>query len=473
MRNTDIRKKIKIRAVRIIKRIKSAFKNQDAILVLKLSALAATSLALSNIHNFFGTMMVGHVGEDAAEQISAMGLALITMLTFSAPMNAFGSSAQSLISQLWGQGKRRDAFISFKSAIVTSFVISLFMCILVLIFGEWLMQVMSPSQQVANYGKKFLFVRILGLPATSVTFVMRGLFDAIGKPEEHLKFNAYSTLVCIVLSYLFIFGIFFPRMELYGFALASIISSFVAAILGAFLIRPYIKQYFLPQDISDIKYREDILKFALKNLKISIPAFLAQFIASVSFLLFIWFSGLSGVEHQAISFILVNIIGVITLPAMAIGTSLAGMVGRLMGQNETKRAKRTFSDMIIIIGIASSVLSLLMILFPETSMRLFSAQKEVIEEGKKTILTFSPSLLFISLSILIINTLIGVGDTKFVVKVEAILHFFFFIPSIFLFGTILKSKSIVLWLVISTYFAILFFTMLIRIISGKWMKKLT
>jgi Na+-driven multidrug efflux pump len=161
MNNTDIRKKIKIRAIRVIKRIKSAFKNQDVILVLKLSALAATSLALSNIHNFFGTMMVGHVGEDAAEQISAMGIALITMLTFSAPMNAFGSSAQSLISQLWGKGKRRDAFISFKSALVTSFVISLFMCILVFI-------------KVANYGKKFLFVRILGLPATSITFVMRG-----------------------------------------------------------------------------------------------------------------------------------------------------------------------------------------------------------------------------------------------------------------------------------------------------------
>jgi Na+-driven multidrug efflux pump len=63
-------------------------------------------------------------------------------------------------------------------------------------------------------------------------------------------------------------------MELHGFALASTISSFVAAIYGAFLIRPYIKQYFSSQDISDIKYREDILKFALKNLKISIPAFL-------------------------------------------------------------------------------------------------------------------------------------------------------------------------------------------------------
>jgi Na+-driven multidrug efflux pump len=129
--------------------------------------------------------------------------------------------------------------------------------------------------------------------------------------------------------------------------------------------------------------------------------------------------------------------------------------------------------MIIIIGIVSSALSLLMILFPETSMRLFSDQKEVIEEGKKTILTFSPSLLFISIGILVINTLIGVGDTKFVIKVEATLHFLFFIPSLFLFGTVLKSKSIVLWLVISIYFALLFFVMLWRIISGKWIKKLT
>jgi putative MATE family efflux protein len=473
MKNNETKMWIKIRALRIINRIKSAFRNQDVIFTLKLSAVAAASLALSNIHNFFGTMMVGHIGDKAAEQISAMGIALIIMLTFSAPMNAFGSSSQSLISQLWGKGKRREAFISFKSALLTSFALSSLMCILVFIFGEWFMKIIAPSQKVADYGKKFLFIRILGLPATAITFVMRGLFDAIGKPEEHLKFNAYSTLVCITLSYFFIFGIFFPRMELYGFALASTISSFVAAVHGAFLIRPYIKEYFSPQDISDIKYREDMLKFALKNLKISIPAFFAQFIASVSFLLFIWFSGLPGVEHQAVSFILVNIIGVIMLPAMAIGVSLAGMVGRLMGQNEIKRAKKILQDMIIVIGTASFALSFLMIIFPETSMRIFSNQKEVIEEGKKTILTFSPSIIFITLGILIINTLIGVGDTRFVVKVESILHFLFFIPSLFLFGTVLKSKSVVLWLIISIYFALLFFILLLRVKSGKWMKKLT
>jgi Na+-driven multidrug efflux pump len=114
-----------------------------------------------------------------------------------------------------------------------------------------------------------------------------------------------------------------------------------------------------------------------------------------------------------------------------------------------------------------------MIIFPETSMRIFSNHKEVIEEGKKTILTFSPSIIFITLGILIINTLIGVGDTRFVVKVESILHFLLFIPSLFLFGTVLKSKSVVLWLIISIYFALLFFILLLRVKSGKWMKKLT
>gem|GEM_PF-833308 len=457
--------------IRVLERTKRAFQDKDVREIFNLSFLAAFSLAASNIHNFFGTMMVGHIGEDATEQISAMGLALLILLLFTSPMNALASSSQTFISQFWGRGERKKALMSFKSMLSVSFFISLFMSVIVFSLGDFFMKIFSPSQKVAEYGKKFLSIRVIGLPATSMTFVMRSFFDAIGEPKKHLAFNLSSTIFCIVLSYILVFGIIFPRMELYGFSLASSLSSFFALFHAFLIIKPYLKEHFSVSEIKSENYRTDMFNFSLKNLKLSLPAGLSQFIASLSFLIFMWFSGFSGVEHQAVSFILVNILGVIMLPMMAIGTSLAGFTGRLIGKSEIERAENLLKNIIIVVGTFSLFASLILVILPELTMKVFSSEREIIESGRITLLTFAPSIIFVSISIMLLNALIGLGDTKFVVLVETTLHFLFFIPSLIILGPIMKLDSSFLWGLISIYFGFLSLALIFRVKSRKWIKK--
>jgi len=344
------------------------------------------------------------------------------------------------------------------------------MSVIVFFLGKRVIEIAAPSDEVAKYASKFLAIRLIGLPATAVTFVMRGFFDGVGTPKEHLKFNTSSTVFCIAFSYLLVFGIIFPRMELYGFAVASSLSSFFALIHGIALIREDIKNHFSIDDIRSEKYRMSMLSFAKTNLKISLPASVAQFVAAFSFLLFMWFSGKSGVEHQAITFILVNIIGVFLLPVMAVGVSLAGVVGRQIGKNEIKRAKRTLYDTVIVLGTLSFFVTLIFILFPKTILDIFSDNENVINEGAKTLLVFSPSLFSLIVGMLIVNTLIGLGDTRFVVKVEVILQAFVFLPLIIIFGLIAKAGSTALWGAISIYFTSLLIILIFRLRSGKWIK---
>ncbi len=454
----------------VLDRVYSAFKNKDVIWILKLAAISTISLSVSNIHNFFGTIMVGHTGEMSTEQISATGIALLIVLLFSSPMNAFSSATQSIMSKLWGSGKRRTALFSLKSAIGISFLISLTATILILIVGENFIKIMAPDQSVANYSKRFLTIRIIGLPFTSVTFVMRAFFDAIGEPKNHLKFNLYSTVLCIILSYFLVFGVFFPRMELYGFALASSLSSIFAAVYGGLLLKKYLQENFTIDEIGRPEYMEKIADFSLKNFKVAFPAFIASFVVALSFIVFLWASGVAGVEHQAVTFALINILGVVILPASAIAFSLAGEIGRLLGKREIKRAKLAFHDTLLVMGTVTLAISILFLIFPEKIIDIFSDRDRLINIGKDTILFFSPSIPLVFLGMLISTTLVSLGDTKFIVTVESILHFCFFLPSVLILGFYYKADSKYLWLMISIYFSMFFAVLFLRIKSGRWIR---
>jgi len=447
---------------RLLRRIKSAFSDELVIQTFRLSYIAILSIVVSNIHNLIGTVMVGHVGEDSVEQVSAMGVALIALLLFSSPMNSFGSAAQSMISRFWGGGDKKRALISLKSAMIASFLISIVLSAIVFLIGDKIISISSTNQKVRDYAMKFLILRILGLPFSAVSFVLRGFFDAIGKPTEHLKFNFYSTLVCVILSPFLIFGILFPRLELYGFAIASSISSFVAMFLGLIYVKDYISSHFSQEDIKQESYIRSLIFFFFKNLKISIPAIGAQFIAVSTFIVFMRASESGGVEHQAATFILANIISIFLLTSSATGATLAGLSGRLVGNGKTKEAKKLIYDTVIVSGTFALVISLIFFLFPNHIVDGFSNDDEVISVGSKVVRVFSPGLFFLICGMMLINTLVALGDTKFVILLEFVAHFILLIPSLLIFGILMKANSLYIWLIVSLYFAILFFASLSR-----------
>ena len=121
-------------------------------------------------------------------------------------------------------------------------------------------------------------------------------------------------------------------------------------------------------------------------------------------------------------------------------------------------------------GIFSFAISLLFILSPKLVIDIFSNDDEVVKIGSRTLFAFSPALFFLVIGMLIINTLIGLGDTKFVVLVETVLQMLVFLPSLVVVGLILKAGSTALWTVIAIYFTILFVILILRLRSGKWIK---
>lgn len=448
---------------KILRRTRSAFENKFVLQTFGLSSVAVLSLVVSNIHNPIGTIMVGHVGDDSVEQISAMGISLIVLMLFSSPMNSFGSASQSLISRLWGGGDTKQALMSLKSAMIISFAVSTILCFFALLVGNKIIALSSTNPKVREYAVKFLILRITGVPFSAVSFVIRGFFDAIGKPKFHLLFNLYSTLVCMLLSPFLIFGIFFPRLELYGFAIASSISSVVAMALGLAYVREHIKKNFSREEIKQRTYLANLVSFMFKNLRISLPALGAQFIAITTFIIFMRASESGGVEHQAATFILVNIIGLFMLPSFAIGTTLAGLVGRLIGDGKPKKAKKLIYDTIIVTGVCASFISLIFFLIPGQIVDGFSNDSTVINIGGKILRIFSPGLFFLISVMLIINTLIGIGDTKFVIILELIAHAFVLIPSVIVVGIVLKASSVYIWMIVAAYFAAVFFASIMRI----------
>lgn len=449
------------------RRIRLAFENRLVYQMLRLSAIATVSLVASNIHNVIGMVMVGHVGSHSTEQISAMGTALLIFLVFSYPMNSFGSASQHPIASAWGAGDVKSAIDFTKSAMIMSFLFSLLIGLIIFMTGHKLVGLTTTDPKVREYATKFLLIRILGLPFSAVSFVIRAFFDAVGRPKYHLRFNFLSTLVCIILSPFFIFGVGFPRLEVQGFALASSISGLAAMILGLAYLRDYVVNE-APQIQAPYRKTSAIRPYSslLKNLKISTPAFIAQIIATITFILFIRIAETQGVEHQAATFILVNMLSIFFLPSFAVGATLAGLYGRLIGNGEFKKAKKLMHDTTIVIGTFATALSVIFFLAPDRIIGIFSHDELVIDVGSKIIRVFSPGVFFMITGMILLYTFIGIGRTKFVLMVELVLHILFLVPLLLITFMVADGNTTLMWATIALYFAIIFlifFTKLLKL----------
>lgn len=443
-----------------MKRIRLAFTSKFFLDVFKLALPGALSISVSNIHNFIATIMIGQLGEKSAHYLAAMGLGLLITLTITSSANSFGSGVQAFVSRAWGAKNYIEVSAYLKAGIFSGTIFGLISSILGFIFAAYVFPYLSPDPDVVRVGVPFLKIRFIGIFPTVLTMVLRGFFDGIGQPKEHFKFNTSSSAFCIVLSYILIFGEFgLPRMELSGFALASTLSGFFAFIHGLYLIRKYVKL--------SLKY-EISFPHLIRNFKVAIPASVSAFLATFSFLVFLWFTGYSGTEHQAATFVLVNIISLMFLPCMAIGIAVASLAGRSIGGKDLFSAKKYFDDTVTVNILFFLLLGIIFFIFPHGIMAVFSKDRSVIIEGAHALRVFAPFLVFVAVSVIMLQSLVNLGDTKFVMIAEGILHFGFLIPTVLIFEVVLKKGTQAAWGCVSVYFVILFIVLFKRYRSDKW-----
>lgn len=211
---------------------KEAYKT--ALTIATPSVIEMVSMALIGI---VSTAMVGQLGPEA---VAAVGLVGQPRLIFMALFFALNVGVTAVISRRRGQGNQYAARLCMRQAIILTAAISIVMAALAVTLAQPMMQIAGAQPDTIYLATSYFQITSLVLPFNALAMTISAAQRGVGNTRVTMVVNIAANIVSISFHFLLIEGRFgFPRLEVYGAAIAVAISSCVGMILALVsIVRP-------------------------------------------------------------------------------------------------------------------------------------------------------------------------------------------------------------------------------------------
>lgn len=356
---------------------------------------------LTNLVSMADNIMVGQLGTD---QMS--GVAIINQLFFVFNLLVFGgmSGAGLFSAQYFGQKNNDGVRNVFRMKILIGITIIAISISVMIFLHEPLINMFlhegSSSgniQETFNYAKNYLYIMVIGIAPFVISNCYNTTLKESGQTVVPMKAGVLAVVFDIVLNYIFIFGkLGFPAMGVVGAAIATVISRFVEC--GYLVIYTHIHSNDYP-----------FIKYCYRTLKVPGSLVKKIIVTGAPLMLneFLWAGGLT-LQTQALStkglatvggLNICNTIGNISnCIFVTMGTTIAIVVGQLLGAGKLKEAKVTATRMATFSLLISFVMIIILGLLGPVFPHFYNTTDEIRELATKFIWAVAAATPFISLS---------------------------------------------------------------------------
>ncbi|MBI3755894.1 MAG: MATE family efflux transporter, partial [Deltaproteobacteria bacterium] len=253
--------------------------------ILKLASPVFFGMLSQTIFYAVDTAMLGRIGVEA---LAAAGLGWFVVWIFGSSLMAVEVGAQSLVARRFGEGDWEacggllDNTLVF--AVLSGFVFSIAGYLLAPIIFPCL----SDDIKIVEYGIDYLKYSFLSILFFLIIASFRGFFDGLGQTHLFMKVAIVMNISNIIFDYILIFGKFgFPRLEVKGAAIASLISSLIGA---AYFFYLSLRSGFVTRFryLGNYTFNISILNSILR---LSFPAMVRVFFIMTGLTTFLWIVG--------------------------------------------------------------------------------------------------------------------------------------------------------------------------------------
>lgn len=340
---------------------------------------------ITNFVSLLDNIMIGRIG---TEQMS--GAAIVNQLIFVYNLCIFGgvSGAGIFTAQYFGQKDHEGVRQTFRYKLWMVLILTIATVILFLSFGGQLINMYLHGEGSAAdlaatllYGKQYLYIMLLGLPAFMMVQVYASTLRECGETVMPMKAGVVAVLVNLVFNYILIYGKFgFPALGVQGAAIATVISRYVEVIIVISWTHRHKEENPFAQGLySTLKVP---LRLTKKILIKGTPLLLNEaFWAAGMAMLTQCYSirGLNVVAGLNISNTINNVFNIVFI---ALGDSVAIVVGQLLGAGDMKKARDTDNKMIAFSVFCCTGVALVMLVLAPLFPRLYNTNAQARELAK-------------------------------------------------------------------------------------------
>ena len=299
---------------------------------------------ITNAVSLVDNLMVGSLGTESLTAVSIVG-----QLIFVFNLAIFGGISGPGIygAQYFGQGNKKGFQNVFRLKLWITAVIVLVGMTVFVAGGEQLIGLyLHGSSQgmdaagTLEQGRDYLHIMLFGLIPFAFTQIYAGSLREMGESMKPMVAGIVSVFVDIIFNYLLIYGKFgFPRLEVQGAAIATVMARFVEMLVVVVWTHASIRRYeFLRGIYSTILLPLHEAKIMIMK---GFPIFLNEFLWAGGMAALTQCYSMKGLQVIAglnISNAICNLLNVVFV---AMGNAVGIIIGQHLGASEFEKAKRS------------------------------------------------------------------------------------------------------------------------------------
>ena len=328
-------------------------------------------------------IMIGQLGET---NISAVGLGSNFSLIFSVVIGAVGAVAGILIAQFMGAEDKKEAWCSFDVSLICGIMISALFLLAAGAFPLQILGLYTEDMNIINTGA--VYFRIVAF--SYIPMAVSNILSAWLRCREHATIPFLASFGAVAvntgLNYLLIFGKFgFPRMEIKGAAIATLISQLFNLV---FIVIGFVVCNRRDGDKPVLSLR--FKKITIRDYLVMImPILASEFLWSLGQNVESAVYGHLGTSNLAAYTLTGPIQGLIVGALSGLSAAAGVMIGKRLGRKEYDEAYAE-SKKIMYAGLAGSVVvASLLILLAGVYTGLYRVDNSVKELGRILLIVFA------------------------------------------------------------------------------------
>ena len=351
--------------------IKDLTKGKIALVLLKLAYPVMLSNLLQTVYSMADMVIIGRFEGSAGLSAVSIGGDLIHLFTFIGM--GFATAGQIMVSQYIGAGKRHELNEVIGTLFTFTFAAAAVLSVLCLLHLDTLLSLLHAPEASFAGARSYTACCAWGLLFTFGYSMVSAILRGMGDSKHPMYFIILASVLNIILDLLFV-GKF--SMGAFGAAFATIISQAVSVTLCLYYLYRH-------KDAFAFDFRPASFRISPKPmktmLKLGIPIAIQTSAGSISGLFVSSFINQYGVIASAVTGVGNKMNSIALIVANALNTSGSSMIGQNFGAGNIDRVRSVVYHVFCFDLIFVSMISLVILNFPEQVFSLFNKDPGVLE----------------------------------------------------------------------------------------------
>lgn len=372
-------------------------------LLITMSAPMMISMIVQACYNIVDSIFVSQLSENA---LNAVSLAFPLQQLMIAVCGGTAVGMNALLSQALGS-KKFDRANKIANTGILLFALSCIVFVLIGVFGSRLFfTVQTDVEEIVEYGTDYATICLSLSVGIFTQFCFEKILQATGRTFLTMLTHLAGAITNIILDPILIFGLFgFPRLEVAGAAVATVIGQIVSGILAVIFNLKFNPEVHISLKL--IRWNGKIVKDIYK---IGLPSIIMQSIGSVMTFsinkILIAFTttatAVFGAYFKLQSFVF--------MPIFGLNNGMVPIIAYNYGAKKLKRIKKTIF-LSIVIAMSIMLLGLLAFeIFPDVLLSFFNASEEMLSIGQYALRIIGIHFAFAGFNIIAVSVCQAIGN---------------------------------------------------------------